>query len=760
MRVVKFARAGLIALFIYVSPALADAPPPSATQATEALAAIRAAGQSVEDGAGGMGGGALGLVFGEQLARAAFGRVPDGQAPAAAVVIHSAMAGMSIIAMALVPAILGWTGLVLMFGAMQSGEPFGRKYSAAWLPARAAGGLIVAAPLPGLGVSTIQLGVLALAFVGSAVGDRAAETVTQAAWGGRPLIAASVSSADPTATVESYQKIAAGTACVAAGQRAGYGYAEIEQWCRSTEVRLSDPVVYEISSGITGSGPAVEAAELTQACAGSTYPATCREVRRVRSHYERKLRLTAQTNAAEETARRRAEAEAAGRDPASVASAAPLLTAEQHEELASEYAIAVAGAISGTAGERIAQARGSTKALGWPGLGLWFTRISSQQAELSDYVNPDRGPALRDLPKASHAGQFVAANTIQATERARAAAENGWQSVKDGNGGGLWRAIRDYVSAAVDGIKAIPADAATAAGTGASWLQKTMFYAIFDSNNSVETVVGMGHLAQGTGVGLMTLGVVGEAAGAAAKSAGEQATPVGGAIGGAVGEIASKLGGAAIAVGLVLFVLGGFLAQVVPALPVILGGLLLVEWLTFIVIAAVASPLWAVSHAMPDGDGIAPRSSVRGWQLLAYIAAFPLLFVCGVTAAIVVFNVAVPLLSGLIWAIVPEGSLSALGQVAGKLVLLGVVVAVVSYQSMRLILATPGQIAEWLGISPANAGVAEHAANQTGTPAAVIPAGGGAGLTQQAAAGAGRGGQGMGAGIGRSLGSGRGAQTR
>jgi len=57
-------------------------------------------------------------------------------------------------------------------------------------------------------------------------------------------------------------------------------------------------------------------------------------------------------------------------------------------------------------------------------------------------------------------------------------------------------------------------------------------------------------------------------------------------------------------------------------------------WLTLLVQSMVAAPLWAASHALPEGDGFAGERAKQGYMLLLNVAMRPILLVLGFVLSI------------------------------------------------------------------------------------------------------------------------------
>lgn len=75
--------------------------------------------------------------------------------------------------------------------------------------------------------------------------------------------------------------------------------------------------------------------------------------------------------------------------------------------------------------------------------------------------------------------------------------------------------------------------------------------------------------------------------------------------------------------------LGGFLAYYLPAIPFMFWMFGILGWLLVVVESLVAAPLWAASHAVPEGEGFAGRYAMQGWQLLVNVAFRPVLLTIG-----------------------------------------------------------------------------------------------------------------------------------
>lgn len=165
------------------------------------------------------------------------------------------------------------------------------------------------------------------------------------------------------------------------------------------------------------------------------------------------------------------------------------------------------------------------------------------------------------------------------------------------------------------------------------------------------------------------------------------------------GEIVSGLAGVASALILPLFAVGVLLAYVLPMIPYIITLFAVLSWFTSIFIAVVAAPLWAVSHATPDGHD-AFGSGSNGYILLMSVALRPSLTILAIFGSMAI-------LFGIDWVFnIGYQAAFAGGQLNSVVGLMGVVVSIAMYAVISLILVygcyrlvqtVPDAILQWIG---------------------------------------------------------------
>lgn len=79
---------------------------------------------------------------------------------------------------------------------------------------------------------------------------------------------------------------------------------------------------------------------------------------------------------------------------------------------------------------------------------------------------------------------------------------------------------------------------------------------------------------------------------------------------------------------------GGYL----PAVPFIFWIMAVLGWVIMVAQSLLAAPLWAASHAVPEGDGFAGRYALQGWQLMLNVITRPILLTLGLLISMFVMH--------------------------------------------------------------------------------------------------------------------------
>lgn len=146
---------------------------------------------------------------------------------------------------------------------------------------------------------------------------------------------------------------------------------------------------------------------------------------------------------------------------------------------------------------------------------------------------------------------------------------------------------------------------------------------------------------------------------------------------------------------------GGFLAYYLPAVPFIFWSFGVLGWLLLIVESMIAAPLWAVSHAVPEGEGFAGRYALQGWQMFVNVIFRPILLTVGLLISLMLMHVICHFaLVGYKYAnlsIVDSTSMvSITGFLFTNLIMIALAIAL-AHKSHELIYETADNVMKWIG---------------------------------------------------------------
>lgn len=159
---------------------------------------------------------------------------------------------------------------------------------------------------------------------------------------------------------------------------------------------------------------------------------------------------------------------------------------------------------------------------------------------------------------------------------------------------------------------------------------------------------------------------------------------------------------------------GGILAYILPAMLYIMYSMAVIGWVAALIVGVLGAPLWAASHAVPDGEGFVPSGATQGYKLLLSIFAKPSLIVFGFFAAILMFSageylinetfvfVANSVLQSSMGGSMAQGVAGALLSVIGTLIFIGILVVVywkLAEWSFGLVNLVPDHALDWIGLS-------------------------------------------------------------
>jgi hypothetical protein len=144
---------------------------------------------------------------------------------------------------------------------------------------------------------------------------------------------------------------------------------------------------------------------------------------------------------------------------------------------------------------------------------------------------------------------------------------------------------------------------------------------------------------------------------------------------------------------------GATLSTYVPMIPYILWVGVIIGWVILVVEAVIASPIWAVAHMAPDGDGVVGRGG-QGYMLVLSLTLRPPLMILGLACSIslmkpIGYFVNSTFLGAFAMGVNP-GPLAITQAIAGC-VLYAVVMVGVVHRVFTLIHLVPDRILRWIG---------------------------------------------------------------
>ena len=215
----------------------------------------------------------------------------------------------------------------------------------------------------------------------------------------------------------------------------------------------------------------------------------------------------------------------------------------------------------------------------------------------------------------------------------------------------------------------------------------------------------MGNRLQGFALGLAGVSTAVSLAG--------NATPAG--VGGklALGSMTSTLGSLMSFAIFALFSLGFIYANIIPAMPIAMWSIAMVGYITYVIMALVASPFWAAMHAHPDGDDFMGRAG-SGYPILMTLILHPVLMVVGLIAGMAILRVAGWFFGLFMFDSIQDMNAGGINPTSffGMLAMWAIVHLVVVYKCMSLTYELPEHVLKWMGVGQQFSDLGEREGSQ------------------------------------------------
>lgn len=235
------------------------------------------------------------------------------------------------------------------------------------------------------------------------------------------------------------------------------------------------------------------------------------------------------------------------------------------------------------------------------------------------------------------------------------------------------------------------------------FLQNSIIQGLNDGKDALVVQQNLGHTMLNTAIALFGVDVLSNFMPASKIAAARDVVNEGMSKGGADGGLMKVIV-------IPLALAGAFLAYVLPMIPYTLMFLGVMSWLISVFIATVAAPLWAISHATPDGHEVLGQGA-SGYVLLMSVVLRPSLMVLAMIASMAILA-AMNKLLGIGFTTAFAGaqinSITGLIGFIASILIYVIIVIVLCFGCFRLIHTVPDAILKWIGGSDDDAAGVEH----------------------------------------------------
>lgn len=252
---------------------------------------------------------------------------------------------------------------------------------------------------------------------------------------------------------------------------------------------------------------------------------------------------------------------------------------------------------------------------GWITAGQWYWTISAQSLEMQRFSDPEVNVTLFKPEKIPEYEETFTPMIGRLDAYMQAAPT-------PGGGGVRPRPLTPSTDEAEAGTELFSKSMAAAFGSGGDIGARLLM----DGNDPIRSLTQFGHwMLAGSGAILTGYLVAGTVAVGLTNGFAGKGLGIGAGTKWGLDKIFSVL----FALALGVITVGGFLAYYLPAIPFVFWMLAVLAWIVMVIQSLVAAPLWAVAHAVPEGDGFAGRHALQGWQLMVNVVFRPILLTLG-----------------------------------------------------------------------------------------------------------------------------------
>lgn len=172
-------------------------------------------------------------------------------------------------------------------------------------------------------------------------------------------------------------------------------------------------------------------------------------------------------------------------------------------------------------------------------------------------------------------------------------------------------------------------------------------------------------------------------------------------------SLIKEVRGLIIVAAMLLIPLALMLAFYLPATPLILWIMGVAGWFVLLIEAVIAAPIWAASHAMPEGNGFVGQRAMAGYMVMISLFLRPTLMIIGFFASMVLMIVMGKVVSLLF---IPYMSsmnaeyLSGIATLFGMLAVFTLLIVQIAHRAYGLIHEVPDKVLRYIGGGAENLG--------------------------------------------------------
>lgn len=156
-----------------------------------------------------------------------------------------------------------------------------------------------------------------------------------------------------------------------------------------------------------------------------------------------------------------------------------------------------------------------------------------------------------------------------------------------------------------------------------------------------------------------------------------------------------------------LFMIGAMHAYVLPMMPYIMWLFAITGWITFILEALVAAPIWALAHCRMDGAELIDQGQKTGYMLSFNLFLRPVLMLLGLILSMSAYSIVIDFMNRTAFPAITSVTAGSVTGIVGALVLCAILTYLhfqLAVRTFSLIHMVPDRVSRWFGAGGENLG--------------------------------------------------------